>query len=142
MIVATGVLAIIFTSGFQVFRLSLKVVDRAQNYTKAEIIARDLVELTVSKRNEDWNSLAPGQYYFLEDPIEGFVFTSGTESIGIFDRYITISEVERDGNGQIVTTGGTVDPNTFKAVANVGWATSGKDFEVELVQYLTNWRRF
>jgi hypothetical protein len=129
-------------SGFQVFRLTLFTIERTQLFTEAELLARDLVELTISKRNEDWNSLIAGQYHFDNDPVEGFVFAPGTETVGEFTRSVTISTVERDGSGNIVASGGTVEADMMLATASVSWQYQGVNFDIQLAQYLSNWRRF
>lgn len=57
-----------------------------------------------------------------------------------FDRVITVTDVQRDGNGNIVASGGTVDPNTKKITSTVSWTVSGtRNDTVSLSTYLSNW---
>jgi len=142
MIVSLGFLAILLAGASEVFYLSLNIVDRSRQYTTAELLAHDLLELVVSKRNEDWNSINAGEYYFIDDPVEGIVFAAGTETIDEFTRSVFITEVQRNGSGNIVESGGTVDNDTFKAEAVVTWSDRFADREIHLVEYLTNWNRF
>ncbi len=46
---------------------------------------------------------------------------SGTESVNGFSRYITIEDVYRDANGNIVSFGGILDPSTKKVTVTVSW---------------------
>ncbi len=143
LVIAVAMISVIFIAGFQVFHLALRTVDRAKEYTIAEQLTHDLIELTVAKRNEDWNSLIPGEYYFVEDidPDVGFVFTAGQETIDQFTRSVTIEAVTRDVSGNMASSG-TVDDNTMKVIAVTTWTNKGLNFDVTFEQYLTNWRRF
>lgn len=142
LLTTVGMLAVIFTAGFQVFRLAVVTESYTKGYITAELLARDLIELTISKRNEDWNSLQTGTFYLQEDAAAGFVFTAGSETIDEFTRSVTISEVRRNASGNVVASGGTVDEDVYKATADVDWSYRGRNFNVTMVQYLTNWRRF
>jgi hypothetical protein len=46
---------------------------------------------------------------------------SGAESVNGFSRYITIDDVYRDANGNIVSFGGMLDPSTKKVTVTVSW---------------------
>ena len=145
LVVVVAFVAIIFTAGYQVFSLSARIVDRSRLSTLALLQTQDLMELTISKRNEDWNSLVPGEYYLVEDPDPtiGFVFVSGQEVIDGFTRSVIISEVQRDVNGDIVSSGGTVDSDTFLIHGTASWTTiEGFSQQLDLYQYLSNWDGF
>lgn len=66
---------------------------------------------------------------------------SGTNNI--FDKYtrvITVNDVLRDINGNIVASGGTLDPDTKKVISTVSWnVNSARANSVVLTTYLTNW---
>lgn len=144
MVIAIAFIAIIFTAGFRVFAINIDAVNRSRQSTLAELLVQDLIELTISKRNEGWLSLIPGQYYFVEDPdpAVGYIFAPGQETVGEFTRSVTIAEVRRDASGNIVSAGGTVDPNTFYLEAVASWSNNGVGEEVRLYQYITNWNGF
>lgn len=67
---------------------------------------------------------------------------SGTNNT--FDKYtrvITIEDAQRDGSGNVVNSGGTVDPNTKKVTSTVTWQfSSNRNNDVTLTTYITNWR--
>lgn len=141
-VVAVALLSVILTIGFSLLRSSVWVAERAEQYTTAEILASELVDLVISKRNENWNSLEEGQFYLAEDEEEGFVFTAGTETVDEFTRWVEISAVERNSQGDIVASGGSVDRATWLLEAYVVWNIRENEQEVVLRQYLTNWNRF
>lgn len=141
LLTAVSVFAVVATLGYQVFASSVRTVQFAQDYAQGELLARDLLELTTALRNEDWNALSVGQYYITESGGD-YSFTAGTETVGKFTRSVTLSAVERDGSGNIVASGGTVDPDVYRATAIVTWSFNSINFDVTLTQYLTNWRRF
>jgi prepilin-type N-terminal cleavage/methylation domain-containing protein len=65
-----------------------------------------------------------------------WVLAAGTEVRGSFTRAITIATVTRDTNSVIVTSGGSNDPSTKKAIVTVS-ATGRTDYTQEF--YLINW---
>lgn len=135
-------ISVLLTASYSVFSLSLTTAEKSRQYNLAELLAHDLLELTVSKRNENWNALTPGEYHFTKDEVLGLLFVPGNETVDEFTRSVVISAVARDSSGNIVTSGGTTDPRTFKVTSTVTWQYGTENHKVELVRYLTDWRRF
>lgn len=65
----------------------------------------------------------------------------GTEMVDGFSRKIFFQNAQRDSNYNIVEAGGSYDPNTKKVTVIVSWQEKGKDYQVQLVTYLTNWKK-
>lgn len=135
-------LSILLTGSYSILNLSLTTAERAKEYTIAELMAHDLLELVTSKRNEDWNSLVPGIYHFVQDPLLGSQFADGAEVVNGYTRQVEIITASRNSNGDLVTSGGTVDPETMGAVATVSWNYGDQAYQVSLTQYFTNWKKF
>lgn len=58
-----------------------------------------------------------------------------------YRRSLSIADVQRDVSGNIVTSGGTLDPDTKKVSSVVTWNVSPtRPNSVNLITYLTNWR--
>jgi len=58
-----------------------------------------------------------------------------------FTRVIVITSTQRDSNGNIVTSGGTNDPNTKKIVVTTTWNfNTARQDSVVLTEYMTNWK--
>lgn len=66
---------------------------------------------------------------------------AGAETINGFSRTITFSSVARDASSNIVVSGGVVDSNTKKVTVTVSWSERGRSHQVQLLDYLTNWRQ-
>ncbi len=68
---------------------------------------------------------------------------SGTANVSSpFNRQIYVSSVQRNGSGDVVTSGGTDDPDTKKITSRVSWNfTSARANIVELVTYVTNFTK-
>ncbi len=72
--------------------------------------------------SNDWTYLANGTYHPV---VSGstWALAQGTETINDLTREITINDVQRDPSGNIVLTGGTVDPSTKFITISVSWTT-------------------
>ena len=57
---------------------------------------------------------------------------------GIFERKITLTDVYRDSSQNIVSSGGTLDPNIKKVTSAVSWFSRGATTTRSLSTYLTN----
>lgn len=112
--------------------------------TRAWFFAQEGIEAVRSIKRQGWQYLIPGTYGL--QPAGGssrWTFT-GTEDLNDkFLRRVTIQEVRRDGSGNIVASGGTVDPATFKVISNVTWdfTIPGQQKTMTLTTYLTHWEK-
>ena len=57
---------------------------------------------------------------------------------GLFERKVTLESVQRDSSSNIVSSGGTVDPNIKKIIVSVSWSTRGATTTKSLSTYLAN----
>ena len=67
---------------------------------------------------------------------------SGSETVpsdAAFTRSITVTTLQRDASGQLVESGGTLDPNTKKVTAEVSWLERGEAKNFHLSTLLTGW---
>ena len=71
----------------------------------------------------------------------GLVNGTTNSSYDKYSRTVVVSDVQRDGGGNIVASGGTVDPNTKRMVSTVSWnVNTARANSVVLTTYLTDWR--
>ena len=63
-------------------------------------------------------------------------FSGTSNTLGVLTRVVAITDAQRNSNGEIVTSGGTSDPNTKKATVTVS-GTGIDDYVLNV--YLTNW---
>jgi len=133
-IVGSGVVAIL--GAFTTTRL-------AEEETQATQFASQGIEAVKSIRNQGWNNLNNG-IYGLSNSSGDWTFSGlsdDPDGQGKFVRAVTISNVERNGNNDIVSSGGTIDDQTKHVLVAVTWDfTPTRNNIVELETYLTNWQ--
>lgn len=123
-------------------KVSLSNVDS----TESLFLAKSSLEQARVIRDEDWaniSGLVLGNAYYFDSngaSPEKWITQAGTKSEDKYTVWITISEVRRDGNDDIVSVGGTVDSDTLKVVSNVSWTTAAGLKQISLYEYLTNFR--
>lgn len=118
-----------------------------QQTSQATALAQEALEIVRNVRDgTDWagglGALTLGDFYHPEQlgvPSE-WVLVSGVEIIGEFTRQIVFESVYRDGDDNI-SASGSLDPDTLKAVVTVSWEERGRNHQVELEAYFTNWKQ-
>ena len=115
--------------------------------TEALFLAKSSLEQARAVRDEKWENISGLvlEYPYHFDPSEEtspekWVALPETKSEDKYTIWVTISEVRRDGNDDIVSVGGDVDGNTLKVVSNVSWSASSGAKQISLYEYLTNFR--
>jgi type II secretory pathway pseudopilin PulG len=154
-IVATTVVAMVFLGVSECLNSFLKIALQNTDTTEALFLAKSSLEQTRAVRDEgnegegdlDWINIPDvvmGDSYHFESngtSPEKWVAQAGTKSEGKYTVWITASEVRRDDNDDIVSTGGTyTDLNTLKITSNVSWSTASGAKQINLFEYLTNFR--
>jgi len=109
--------------------------------TQASMITQEGIEAAKSITKQGWNKLVDGEYGL--DDNNGFWDWSGAVDVidNKFTRKIIVESVYRDGNGDIIDTGGTYDVDTKKVTALTLWDfTTARPSEISVEYYFTNWR--
>ena len=143
-LVAAAIISVAVFSLFNVFVLGNRLSGEASNKIRANFLAEEGLEALRYLRDDSWSQhlagLASGTNYYL-------VFNSGTSkwSVGttnpgaidsVFTRTITLTNVSRDSSDNIVSSGGTNDPNTKQFNTTVTWAERGGVKSLILSTYL------
>ena len=145
-LVVIFVLAVAFVGILGLITFSLKVSTLIKETTQAVNIVQGTFEAVRNFRDgKDWSvdglgSLVMEVSYYPEkttDTPSQWALIQGEEIIDGFSRQVIFEDVFRDGNDDIVETGGVLDPDTKKAIVTVFW----KDKEVEVATYFTNWEQ-
>jgi len=140
-IVAVSIFAIVAGSSVIAILGSLSSIRLAEEESQAAFIASEGLEATKSIRNQAWANLINGTYGLSLGSIWTFSGASDIDPSGKFTRTVDIASVTRDGNGTIVTSGGTVDTETKKITSTVSWNfTPTRQNSVIMTMYLTNWQ--
>ncbi len=70
-----------------------------------------------------------------------WILVSGVETSNIFSRKIVFENIMRNDNGNIVNSGGVIDPDTKKVTVTASWQEKGRIHNISLITYLTNWKK-
>ena len=156
-IVVTTIVIMVFLGVSECLNSFLKISLQNTDTTEALFLARSSLEQARAVRDEgnegegdfDWVNI-PGlvmgdSYYFESDGASPakWIAQSGTKSEGKYTIWVTTLEVRRDGNNndEIVSSGGTyTDSNTLKITSNVSWSTANGTKQINLFEYLTNFK--
>lgn len=147
-IIATAIFGIIMV-GFVSSISSLGFTEiKTRLRTDATQAARENAEIAYNLSVRDWadfSTLADSnKKYHPKFPVTGANYVSlepGEEKLSInnaLNRYLVISPVNRDLDGNIVESGGTLDPDTLKIESVVYWGDGDMSETVSFVSYLTN----
>lgn len=140
-----GIFIILVSTGAGFTLPSLRMNRLGGNVTDATFYATEGLEAVKSIRNQGWTTpfLASSCSAGCGISASGGLWAwNGTNNIKTpYTRTITVSAVGRDGSGNIVSSGGTDDPNTKKVTSTVTWNfTTARPETVSLVAYVTNWK--
>ena len=134
-----GVVALAFLGSFSALSM---FHERDMLYIKADLLAEEGIEASRLIKDNGWNnlsSISSGNNEYLLLNGSSWSFTTVPEIVdGLFYRTIKVSKVSRDGSSNIVTLGGTVDPNTLLVESDVSWSYRNAASTVTYKTYVTN----
>ena len=143
--VAMALLMTLTISLVAVGQLSVKTSQIAKVRVRATLSARQTMEEVLAVRANNFANLAEGTYH--PEVVAGkWNLTEGSEQAGDFTRKVEVSRVQRavacggERVCPIVTSGGVVDPVTFRAKVTVTWTENSEMKQTDLESLLTFWR--
>ena len=109
---------------------------------KGGLIAEEGLEAARFVKGSGWTNLSnlplnTAHYFALATSSWG-VTTTPEIIDGVFYRFFTLSAVSRNVSDDIVTSGGTVDANTFLVESSVSWNWKGATSTTNYKTYVTN----
>jgi len=142
-IIATALFIIMASSSMGTILGSFSTSRLGSERAQADFLAVEGAEAVESIRNQNWGNLANGTYGLTQTSgVWSLSGTSDTDPSGKFSRIITISDVERDGNDDIISSGGTVDIETKLITSTINWNfTPTRNNSIQKELYLTNWQK-
>lgn len=111
LIVAIGIFSVVALGLAAFTGQHLQSTDHAKRFSEARAYANEALEATRAIRNRSWRELTHGSFGIERDL--GFWDLTNAQDYfedGSFFRSTSISPAQRDGQGNIVESGGTVDP--------------------------------
>lgn len=110
---------------------------------KATYLAEEGIEVVKGLRDASWTDNIASQ---TNDASYYLIFSNGSWALTVtpllidskFSRVVTFSAVNRDSSSDIVTSGGTSDPNTRKVTVVVSWPLGETTATRSIEAYITN----
>lgn len=98
-------------------------VGKAQNLqrTDSAVLLLETSEIMRIIREKGWELIATNDTFHPVIDGQSWLLADGGETVGDFYREVVISDAQRDSNGNIVESGGEVDPSTKKVVITISW---------------------
>jgi Tfp pilus assembly protein PilV len=107
---------------------------------QASAVLTETWEALHAIRNENWNSIANGSHGLTHG--NGYwEFSGGSDEQNGITRQITVSDVRRDADGNILEGGGDTDSDSKNIQIQISWhPTSDQDQSLTLNTYLHNYQ--
>lgn len=141
LIVAMGLFMIVVSAGAGGILKSYSLNRLADEEVDATLFVNEGLDAARSIANQDWANLSAGTYG-VDSGGGTWAFAGSSNFSGPLTREVIVSEVYRDVTGNIVSSGGTLDPDTFKVESVVTWDfTPTRNNTVSSLAYLTNFRK-
>ncbi|MEK7642332.1 MAG: hypothetical protein AAB392_00850 [Patescibacteria group bacterium] len=140
-VIAVSILSsfIIVVAGVNILYLNLSLGNKQP--LSSSIMLEEAIEAVRFMRDGSWKDnilpLSVGTPYYLNYS-SGWNLSTTPVQNGIFTRTVTFGEVERDVNGAIVASLGTVDPDTRLVTVNVSWQGKSGATSRNMKTYITN----
>jgi len=144
-LVAISIIGLTLSTLAGLGNFSLKIQNRLQKNTAASYLAAEGIEATRAIKDEDWTIISGLSVDSALHPTQSgspakWSLNSSAETINGFSRQVILANVYRDSNDDIITSGGTLDPNTKKVTSTISWSDQGQSQQVSLSTYITNWK--
>lgn len=124
------------------FQKSLQLSQDSRKTVQASFLLEEGVEVAKFFRDTSWQNisgLTAGTSYYLQFDGTKWATTSSNVFVdGVFERKLIIDNVARDANDDIVSSGGTDDPDTKKATVSVSWLGRNGTTTKSISTYVTN----
>lgn len=142
-VIAAAVVATVLASVVGALLLTLRSSLADTSKTQSSFLAEEGLEALRIMRDDSWNtniaSHTSGVKFYLT--FDGTTWRATNTNIFIdkkFERSVVFSDVYRDSNQDIVSSGGTLDSNTKKVTVSVSWSDINATTTRSLSTYLTN----
>lgn len=106
-----------------------------QKRFNATLLLREAKTAMLAVREASWNAVSTNGVYHPTITSGVWGLASGPDTVDGFTRSITIADVQRSSSGNIVVSGGTVDPSTKELTLQISW--DGGQHEVSSTMYVT-----
>lgn len=139
-LLALAIGSVILTAVFNALVGSQQANLRSYQNQQAELYLQEASEVVKSVALSGWSAVADNGIFHPEIVADDWDLIDNEEVLlDFYTREVEISDVFRDGSGNIATSGGTLDPSTKKVTVSVSWPTPRPGL-VSQSFFLTRWR--
>ena len=146
-LIVVFIIGVALSSLVAVANLSLTGAIQSKKTVQAESLGRGMIEAARNFRDgTGWDINGLGTvtigipYYFEKTESLQWQLSSGTSDILGFTGQIVFNDVFRDDNDNIVEQGGIKDSDSKKVTVTVSWQEKGRNHQISLFSYFTNWQ--
>lgn len=123
---------------------ALWTVETGSDLSAATAFAQEGIEASRQITDRSWAVLAVGDHGVTTETVGNetrYAFAASSDTFNGFSRVVRVTEVQRDANGAIVASGGTIDPDTRRVDSVVTWRTgvTRRAQSVTLATLLSHW---
>lgn len=141
-LVVAGILASIALGVFGSLSLLSRFHQKNMLTIKGQLLAEEGIEAVRYLKASGWSTLSnipkDTPRYLAVLPSSWSVTTTPEVIDGAWYRSFILTSVYRDASSDIVSSGGTVDPNTLLITSSVSWAWRGSTSTASYQSYITN----
>jgi len=122
LIIAMGIFSIVIFSTLEVFIASQTARGIGTDKVKATYLINEYFESLKNIRRQSWNNLTNGRFIISTSTGSAILQPTTTgEVVGNYTRFLDIADAYRDNEGNLVDSGGTIDPSTKKNTITISW---------------------
>ena len=123
LILAMGLAVIIFPALLTGFITSREGKVQQSQRMQAVTLLKESEQAVKSVRSNDWSAIATNGTYHPVLTGSAWALASGSAITNGFTEQIVISSVSRNSSGDVVTSGGVVDPSTKQVAITISWSS-------------------
>ncbi len=145
-VIASAIISIAVFSLSSVFIMASRTETQSLDKIRANFLAEEGMEAMRFLRDKSWSgnltSLSSGTNYYLTFNTATSKWSAGSSNPGaidtIYTRIVTVENVYRNSFDDIVSSGGTLDPNSKKVNVNVSWQEHNFNSSTTVSTYLSD----
>ena len=136
LVMAIGIAAVILPALLTGLVASRQGQPQQQQSLQATELFKETANAVREIRDNNWAAFAVDGTFHPVISSNTWSFATGSATVNGFTQQVVINDTYRDSNGNIVSSGGTVDPSTKQVVITVSW-TKPQSVMLSATDYLT-----
>ncbi len=138
-LVAISIITVSILAAMSVVQKSISVARQSLHASQASFLLEEGAEVARILRDNAWtniSSLSVATNYYPTFSTPNWSLSTTPNTVGIFTRIVTISNVNRDNTTKDISASGTDDPKTKLITITVSWSENGVSVSKTLSFYM------